>query len=188
MISSPRTPLSCMTASSQVISNMRRALRFIYHKLLCWEWLGISGTTVVYICRVTFPTLRQWDWEAYTGIWCYDRWRFLFQDLIWMSEKDFSEKCQMRKHTGNVEEKPSCCYLAIETLLNEHFNKDALNLSLRKSLSLYSHGPSEKHQQNTPECELPTQPYKCIIIWRLWVWYWNYLNWFQQCNSSDLST
>lgn len=84
-----------------------------------------------------------------------------------MSAKDFSEKCQMRKHTGNVEEKPSCCYLAIETLLNEHFNKDALNLSLRKSLSLYSHGPSEKHQQNTPECELPTQPYKCIIIWRL---------------------
>jgi len=50
----------------------------------------------------------------------------------------------MRKHTGNVEEKPSCCYPAIKTLLNEHFNVDLLNFDLRKSLDLYSHGPSLK--------------------------------------------
>lgn len=133
-----------MTAGNQVISNMRRALGFICHQLLCWEWLGYLEQWSA-IFRVTLPTLRQWEWGAHTGIWGYERWGFpLALDLTWMCEKDFSEKYQMRKHTGNVEEKSSCCHAAIEMLLNEHFNVDMLNLGLKKSLDLCSHQPSCK--------------------------------------------
>lgn len=48
----------------------------------------------------------------------------------------------MREHTGNVEEKPSCCYLTIEMFLNEHLDVNILNLGFRKSLGLYSNGLS----------------------------------------------
>lgn len=68
---------------------------------------------------------------------------------------DFSESCQMRKHTGNVEEKHSCCYPTTEMLLYEDFHVDMLNLGIRKQ------------QQNAPEYEFSSQPYKCIILWRL---------------------